>query len=295
MDPSADTPTHFPAPPWDRVAIIGVGLLGGSLGLALKARRLCRQVVGIGRSMQRLDEAIGQGAIDVGFTDLPSGVAGCQWVVVCTPIQQIAAHVLAAAKAAPQAMITDVGSTKESLVRQLASFPHLRFVGSHPMAGSEKSGCQHGSASLFDRRLVFVTPSPATPEPWTVEVKKFWEAVGAQAVAIPPDQHDLCVAEVSHLPHLIASALATATDPHWIPMAASGWSGTTRVAAGDPALWTQILMENRTPVLQATRKFATILQAWVDALESGDGEKIEQLLEAGKQSRDALGNRHPSS
>jgi prephenate dehydrogenase len=245
--------------------------------------------------MERLQEAIAQGAIDVASTNLSNGVAECQWVVVCTPIQQIAAHVVSAAKAAPQAMITDVGSTKESLVRQLASFPNLRFVGSHPMAGSEKSGCQHGSASLFDRRLVFVTPSTATPKTWTEEVRKFWEAVGAQSVAIDPGQHDLCVAQVSHLPHLIASALATSTDPHWIPMAASGWSSTTRVAAGDPALWTQILMENRTPVLQATRKFATILQAWVDALESGDGKKIEQLLEAGKQSRDALGNRHPSS
>jgi len=279
---------------WDTVAIVGVGLIGASIGLALRRRGLAERIVGIGRNAQRLQTALDMGAVTQISTELADGVADAQLIVVCTPVGHIVSHVREAAAASPaRALITDAGSTKEVICRELAEPPELvaRFVGSHPMAGSEKSGAQYGRDDLFVDRVTVVTPREDSPEELVLRVEAFWQSLGSRVVRMAPDAHDAAVAAVSHTPHLVASALAAATPRQHLALAGAGWSDTTRVAAGDADLWQQILLQNRDHVLQALDHFATILAAAREALAAQDANQLEHLLQTGKQTRDALGNR----
>ncbi|MCA9156721.1 MAG: prephenate dehydrogenase/arogenate dehydrogenase family protein, partial [Planctomycetales bacterium] len=164
------------------------------------------------------------------------------------------------------------------------------FCGSHPLAGSEKSGVGFALADLFAGKLAVITPSEQTPEPLAERTEKFWQALGSRTLRMTPQEHDCGVARTSHLPHIVASALAAATPQALLPLAASGWCDTTRVAAGGVELWQQILLENRQPVLEALQEFSASLQPWIAALSAGDTGRIEQLLQAGKQQRDSVGN-----
>ena len=275
---------------WDTVAIVGVGLIGASIGLALRRRGLAERIVGIGRNAQRLQTALDMGAVTQISTELADGVADAQLIVVCTPVGHIVSHVREAAAASPaRALITDAGSTKEVICRELAEPPELvaRFVGSHPMAGSEKSGAQYGRDDLFVDRVTVVTPREDSPEELVLRVEAFWQSLGSRVVRMAPDAHDAAVAAVSHTPHLVASALAAATPRQHLALAGAGWSDTTRVAAGDADLWQQILLQNRDHVLQTLDHFATILTAAREALAAQDANQLEHLLQTGKQTRDA--------
>jgi prephenate dehydrogenase len=282
---------------WNTVAIIGVGLLGGSIGLALRSRRLADQVVGIGRRASRLRWARLRGAVTSTTTQLAQGVAAADLVVVCTPVEQIVEFVmLASAACSPGTLITDVGSTKEQIVtsldRRLADGARNRvaFVGSHPMAGSERSGVEHARADLFEGRVVIVTPSYRTRPEACRTIGRFWKSLGAKVLYMTPSSHDRSVGAVSHLPHLVASALATATSPRDLPLAAGGWQDTTRIAAGDAELWRQILLDNRLHVLKSVDKFAKVLSSLREALERNDKARLAQLLAIGKRRRDSVGS-----
>jgi prephenate dehydrogenase len=282
----------------DTLAIVGVGLIGGSIGLAARERKIARRVVGIGRNRTTLSKARDLGAIDDFTTELADGVAEADLVIVCTPVESIAACVARIASLVrPATIITDAGSTKGSIVKQVES--ELRkaksaceFVGSHPMAGSENSGVGHSRADLLHGRTVIVTPTKNSRHEAVVRVSDFWRAVGANVVEMSPAEHDRAVAAVSHVPHVVASALAAATPAELWPLAASGWLDTTRIAAGDPELWRQILGENRRHTLKALAQFEKVLTALRDALESENDAKLLKLLQAGKESRDAVGSRH---
>ncbi len=285
-------------PRYRRVAIIGVGLIGGSIGGDLLRRGLADEVVGIGRRAESLALAEQLQLVTRWTTDLAAGVSGAEFVVVCTPVERIVADVLAAAQAATADMlITDAGSTKGSLVEALdaaqrqGKFPAgVRFVGSHPMAGSEKSGPAAAQSDLFVDRVAIVTPTAETTEADVSSVCDFWRALGARVVRMSSEEHDRAVATISHLPHVAAAALAAVTSEAERGLAAGGWRDTTRIAAADPLLWRQILLDNRSSVLTALGRYEKVLASFRAALEHADPATLDHLLQEAKLSRDALGS-----
>ncbi|MBP85340.1 MAG: prephenate dehydrogenase [Planctomycetaceae bacterium] len=280
---------------WESVTIIGVGLIGASIGLALRERRLAKNVVGVGRRASSLRKAKACGAVTATTTNLERGVSDAELIVVCTPVELIVQRAVeAAALAGPGTLITDAGSTKAEIVRtldrSLQGNQDVDFVGSHPMAGSEKTGPTHARADLFEGRVSVVTPTTRTSNSARDAIEEFWRSLGANVVRLSPRQHDRTVAMISHLPHVISSAVAASTPDADLPLASTGWLDTTRIAAGDPELWRQILSDNRADVLKSLGKFEKVLASFRRALERDDQRKLIQLLEAGKQRREALGN-----
>ncbi len=278
---------------WDTVAIVGVGLIGGSIGLGLRDRGLARYVIGIGRRSSSLRTAKRVGAVTTTTLDLAKGVAKADLVIVCTPVGRIVADVRAAAAACqPGCLITDAGSTKAEIVAaldgQLNGKAH--FVGSHPLAGSEKSGPSAAAGDLLVGRTVVITPTKTTREVDCAALHDLWRGLGANVVCMPAAAHDRILAATSHLPHLAASALAAATPEDDLQLAASGWLDTTRIAAGDPELWRQIFMSNRSQVLAALGRYEKVLASLRRALERGDEKKLTEILIQAKRRRDALGS-----
>ena len=283
-------------PKFDSIAIVGVGLIGGSIGQALRKRELAREVVGVGRSARSLEQSRKLGAIDRGTTSLAEGVSQAELVVVCTPVELIVQHVQEAAAASPKkAVLTDAGSTKAQLVAELDATVNAadggpRFVGSHPIAGDHRSGCEFARPDLFENRVTVVTPTSDSTASAVERVNEFWQGLGSRVVEMLPEAHDRALAITSHLPHLVASSLAGLTPGEYLPLTGGGWQDTTRVAAGDPELWRQILVTNRTAVLEAIERFDISLAALRTALWKGDDERLLELLQEAKQVRDALGS-----
>ncbi len=284
---------------YDTVAIVGVGLIGGSIGLALRERKLAQKIIGIGRRQQSLDVAREVGAIDHGVTNLANGVSQAQLVIVTTPVDTIAERVVQASAACPAgALITDAGSTKAAIVAAVdaglasrRSGP--RFVGSHPLAGDHRTGPEHARGDLFDGRVVVVTPTEHTRPAAITEVSGFWQALGANVRTMKPAEHDAALAITSHLPHIAAVALAAATPTELLPLTAGGWRDTTRVAAADPELWQAIFTANREHVLEAIDLLDQSLASLRESLEQGDNETLRSILETAakrKRERDALGD-----
>lgn len=276
---------------WDTVAIVGVGLIGGSIGLGLRERGLARHVVGIGRRTSTLRAARQAGAVTSTTLDLAKGVSSAELVVVCTPVGRIVTDVRAAAEACPQdCLITDAGSTKGEIVAALdgKSVGRAHFIGSHPLAGSEKSGPTAAMGDLFVGRTVIVTPTRATRKQDYSALFAFWTDLGANVVSMSAAAHDRILAATSHLPHLAASALAAATPAADLEFAAGGWLDTTRIASGDPDLWQQIFFANRKQVLAALSRYEKSLASLRRALERGDEKKLKDILLQAKRRRDAL-------
>ena len=274
--------------PIDTVAIVGVGLIGGSIGLALRRRGLARHVVGIGHREDSLRVALDRGAVTRTTLELAEGVAEAEWVVVCTPVARIARDVRAAADhCRPGAIITDAGSTKAKIVEQVGNaLPRgVRFIGSHPLAGGERSGPAAADADLFADRLVVLTPSALTAADDVVRVSQFWQALGARLMTMTADDHDRLLASSSHLPHLVAAVLAAATPEEAISLTATGWADSTRIAAGDPELWRQIFASNRASVLKSLRNFEDVLADIRAALQAGDDQRVLEILRAGQDRR----------
>jgi len=276
-----------------RLAIVGVGLLGGSIALAARAHGLAREIVGIGRDRTRLEAPLRAGAVDRVTTDLTAGVRDADVLV-------LAANVLANERllvdawpaVAPSAVVTDVGSTKRGIVAVAERLPGAhRFVGSHPMAGSEKSGYAVARPDLFRGAIVIVTPGDAS-EPGAVKtVTSLWEALGARVSALEPDTHDRVVAAISHLPHVVAWALVEAVgrfEPAALPFAARGFKDTTRIAAADTAMWTEILLSNRDTIVSSLGAFRGALGELERLIATGDRAGIESLLARLKTERETL-------
>ena len=278
---------------WSTVAIYGVGLIGGSIGMALRSRGLADRVIGIGRNADRLRQAVDLGAIDDFATDVAdeSWTDGPDIVILCAPVQLLPVHCGQISDRFPDALITDAGSTKQSLVAQIESQqPQANFIGSHPMAGSDRSGVAHADADLFDGRMVIITPTAATKSGLEAAVTEFWHGLGARTCSMDPVEHDRALAITSHLPHVLASALAAETPEDLLHLIAGGWRDTTRIAGADIEMWTQILQENNANVLDALGNLQTRLAEFESALKTNHRETITRLLAAGKQRRDALGS-----
>jgi prephenate dehydrogenase len=279
------------------VAVVGVGLIGGSIGLALRERKLASRVIGIGRNAGTLARAKKRGCIHEAASSIAGGVAAADLVVVCTPVEQIPALISQAAEHAPQgAIFTDAGSTKGTVVAKTEALLHpqfdglLPFIGSHPIAGSEKTGPDAARGDLFAGRTVVVTPTASTDDRATEVVEGFWRSLRARVARLSPQRHDEVLARTSHLPHLVASALAAATPADMLPLTAGGWSDTTRIAAGDAEMWQQILLANSVQTLKALGDFERVLTAIRQAVEAGDRDRLASILAEGKSRRDALGS-----
>lgn len=274
----------------ETLCIVGTGLIGGSVALAARQRGLVARVVGVDREAVR-DRARQLGILDEGFADLADAVRGAEVVVFCTPVDRVAELVRTAAlHCAPGTLLTDVGSTKLAIVRDTAGhLPNgVTFVGGHPLAGSEKRGPEHADANLFHNRLVLVTPTPDTPPEAIERVRALWQALGARVRILPAEEHDRALAVTSHLPQLVASALAGVLPPELYELTATGFRDTTRLAGSDPTMWVGIFRHNRQAVLDGLARFEEQLNRFRTAIESGDAAAIEALMLQGRKVRTAL-------
>jgi prephenate dehydrogenase len=275
------------------ITIVGVGLIGGSIGLAVKQRRVAERVIGVGWRQPTLARARLLGAIDEGSVEIGPAVADADLVIFCTPVQVIATQILEAAPSyKEQALLTDAGSTKATITAAVdGRLPAaVHFVGSHPLAGSEKRGPEHADANLFQHRLTVVTPTPRSDPNAVGRVCRFWEALGARVKIMTPQQHDQALALTSHLPHLVAAALVGILPAELQELTATGFRDTTRIAAGDPGLWTGIFLHNRQALLEALTRISDQLDRFQTALTTGEEGALTQLLDQAKKVRDALGS-----
>jgi len=275
-----------------RIAIIGVGLIGGSLGLAVKKRNLARVVVGIGRRSSSIRKALNRGAIDIGTKDLAKGVAGADLVVMATPvclIPKIAQTI--AGRLKEGALLTDAGSTKGEIVRAVERFisPKAFFVGSHPLAGSEKRGVSFADKDLFKGSIVIMTKTKKTKSSAVKTLGKFWRSLGVARVVIrSPQEHDKIVAQISHLPHIAATALINSADKQSLEFAAAGFKDTTRIAASDPEVWRDICITNKKEILRSLEKYERSLSRLKVLINKGRAEELHKEFARSKNIREKL-------
>lgn len=271
-------------PMFERVALIGIGLIGSSISHAIRRRGLAKEIVGSARTKSTLDTAVKLNLIDKGFDSAAEAVAGADLVILSVPVGAcgpIAAEIAPHLK--PGAILTDVGSVKAQVVSDMA--PHVptgvHFVPGHPIAGTEQSGPEAGFAELFDGRWTILTPEDHTDAAAVEKLKAFWEALGAKVEVMNPQHHDMVLAITSHLPHLIAfnivntaEHLERVTDKEVIKFSAGGFRDFTRIAASDPTMWRDIFLGNKEGVLEMLRRFSRDLEELKAAIEGGDGEKL---------------------
>ncbi len=269
--------------PFKRIGIYGVGLLGGSLGLALKASSLDVEITGIGRSEERLQMALDKGVID-SFTCDPGSVSPLlDALVLCTPVRLAPTALISTLPSlTDDAVITDVGSTKNMLVRACEAAAGERFfVGSHPMAGSHKTGVCAARADLFDNKICVVTETEHSNAPSVDAIAQLWELIGMRVIRMSPDEHDRLAAHSSHLPHIIAAAMchAASTQGKDIEMLlGDGFRDSTRIALGDPDMWVDICIENREPILSAIESLQSVLSDFYEAIDAADENAIRDFL-----------------
>jgi cyclohexadieny/prephenate dehydrogenase len=275
-----------------RLTILAPGLLGGSVARAARARGVADRIVVWARRPEVRLKLSEQPWCDEICTTPEAAVQGGNLVVVAAPVDKIVPLIEQIAPAlSPDAIVTDVGSVKGEIVRlaTVALANRAHFVGAHPMAGSEKTGWEHSTPTLFEHRTCFVTPGAAT-NPRAVEtVAGFWRDLGAEVVSVDPDKHDEIVAHISHLPQVVASCLCAflaQKNPTWRNHAGGGLRDTTRIAGSDSHLWRSILEQNRDEVLRALRHFEDELHAFQIALANRDYVEVAAHLERGKAYRD---------
>lgn len=275
----------------EQITLLAPGLLGASVARAVRAHGLARRIVIWARRPEVRLQLAEQPWCDAVASTPEEAVQGAGLVVIAAPVdriveltERIATHLT------PGAIVTDVGSVKGEISRlgHAALGTRSHFVGSHPMAGSEKTGWEHGSAELFQQRTCFVTPLAQTDARATEMVVKFWHDLGAEVVTVEPDRHDEIVAHISHLPQVLASSLCAflqRKDPAWRNHAGGGLRDTTRIAGSDPLLWRTILEQNRDEVLRALREFQDELQAFHAALSNRDYLEVTARMERGRAYR----------
>jgi prephenate dehydrogenase len=275
---------------WPRqVAILGVGLLGGSVALALRRALPQTRLVGFARSPEKRQYLSEQGIIDLPVATLPEACQQSDVVVVAAPVDRIAEMVVSAAESSPpDCLITDVGSTKYRIVSAVAEHPDAakKFVPAHPIAGSEKSGPAHATDSLFDEKLVVLTPTETTEPKLLEKAHRFWRLTGGQTCEMTPSEHDTHLAAISHMPHLVSALVAKMAASEALPLAGTGWRDITRVAIGDPTLWTAICSENRTAIGGELERLADELGRLRQLLQDADDDALHRWLSKAKEIRE---------
>jgi cyclohexadieny/prephenate dehydrogenase len=269
---------------FERVALIGIGLIGSSISHAMRRKGLAKEIVGSARTKQTLDTALKLGLIDKGYDSAAEVVKGAELVILSVPVgacgpltAEIAPHLR------PGAILTDVGSVKAAVVRDMA--PHVpkgvHFVPGHPIAGTEHSGPEAGFAELFPGRWTILTPEPGTDAAAVDKLQAFWVALGSKVEIMSAPHHDMVLAITSHLPHLIAynivntaEHLERVTDKEVIKFSAGGFRDFTRIAASDPTMWRDVFLNNKEAVMEMLRRFSDDLAELKRAIEDADGDTL---------------------
>ncbi|MBP8257519.1 MAG: prephenate dehydrogenase/arogenate dehydrogenase family protein [Opitutaceae bacterium] len=278
----------------DTLTILAPGLLGGSVAMAARELSAARRIVIWARRPEVRLQVEKQPWCDAVESTPELAVRNADLVVLAAPVEKITELAQRIAPHLKQGcIVTDVGSTKGALSRACTAAlgHHARFVGSHPMAGSEKTGWENASAELFRGRVCFVTPLPATDGSAVEIVARFWSDLGARVTTLPPDEHDEIVAHISHLPQVLATSLCTflgQRPPQWRNFSGGGLRDTTRIAASDASMWVEILRNNREEVLRALRGLQSEFEGFHAALANSDWLEIQARLERGKAYRDAF-------
>ncbi len=276
---------------FNRVAIIGLGLMGASLGLALKRGKIANKVVGFARRPVTRKMALKRRVVDVACDRIEDAVRHADLAVICAPVGIIPGLAKRCLSAAPDAtVITDVGSSKSGIVSAIErTGGNVNFVGSHPIAGSEQHGLDAARAGLYRGAVVALTPTPRTSKKALRAVSRFWRALGAEIIVISPREHDRIVARTSHLPHVIAAMLAACVGREnpgrYGKLCGSGFRDTTRVAEGEPDLWLDILGNNAGFLRKELEAFEKELKRLLAGLKKGDRNIIKNCLNRGRESR----------
>jgi prephenate dehydrogenase len=281
---------------FQRVAVIGVGLIGGSFALALKQAKACAHVVGVGRNPANLEVALERGAIDSTESDAASAAEGADLVLVATPVAQFP-EVFGKLQGAlgPEALVTDGGSTKRDVIdaaRHALKGKIGQFVPAHPIAGAERSGAAAASAELFRGRRVVLTPLAENTEGAVEKVDRAWSACGARTTVMAPEEHDEVLAAVSHLPHLLAFALVhevagRGNARQLFSFAAGGFRDFTRIASSHPEMWRDICVANADRLAAEVAAFGRKLQELRKLVEARDGAALEKLFAQARDARNA--------
>ena len=280
---------------WPKVTLVGVGLLGGSLGLAIKQRKLAAKVDGFVRRSASIAECESLGVVDHATRDLARAVENADLVILCTPLGQMRELTEKCCRPLkPGAVVTDVGSVKGCVVEELEPViagAGAHFVGSHPMAGGEKTGVAAARADLFEGAICLITPTPSSNASAVKRLAGFWESVGSRVLKLSPAAHDDLVSRSSHLPHVVAAELANyvlspAHPPEQALVCATGFRDTTRIASGSPEMWSDIARANRKNLSRVLGVFIEDLEEFRHALDNGDAKAIDEFFEQAKQRRD---------
>jgi prephenate dehydrogenase len=280
-----------------QMTIAGVGLIGGSLALVARRERLVGRIVGLGRTQKNLDVAVARGMLDAATRDSAEAARGADLIVLAVPILTMRPALAAMIPhCAPDAVVTDVGSVKAWVVRELE--PLLRgemsLVGAHPIAGKETTGAGAADAALFENRRVILTPSARSTPGALAKIETLWRATGARVEMMAPELHDAILARASHLPQVVASALAAAlADERVGGMAAAQWGAsglrdTTRLAGSSWEMWRDIFLANRDAIAQAMRLYGATFAEFQRLIEAGDMKGLEKLFERGRAMREGL-------
>jgi len=283
------------------MALIGVGLMGGSLGMAVKRARLVGEIVGYAPQAAELKRAVQRGAIDRSAKTAAEAVQGADLIVLATPVGTFEPLVKSCAGSfKPGALLTDVGSVKGALIGRIEALlpPHVIYLSSHPLAGGERSGIDASSATLFDGGRCLITPgrqSNQTGRPEALKrLTRLWEGVGATVTTLDPFEHDRYLALVSHLPHLVAYALvncameAAKEAPGLLGFSAGGFRDFTRIAASSPEMWRDICLENRAEIVKALARYQATLEQYRRLIDAADGASLEQSFRNARRVKEEL-------
>jgi len=282
---------------FDQITILGPGLLGASIGIAAQERGLAKIIHSWSRRPETRAACLDQPWCGAVFDQPAEACKGSQLVVICTPVETIIPLLKQIAPSlSDYALVTDVGSTKSQICRaaQGIDLQPGTFIGSHPMAGSEQTGMAHARNDLFENAACILTPLDATPITAVEEIGRFWKNLGMTVTHTSPELHDEIVAHISHLPHILASALSSylsTQDEDWHLLAGGGLRDTTRIASGDPSLWRQILLSNKEEVIRAVSGLEEELHTLKSALLNDDANALQQHLKRGKTYRDQFINK----
>jgi prephenate dehydrogenase len=277
------------------VCIIGTGLIGGSLALALKRADFCVEIVGTGRSESTLQKALELGVIDRYQLSLEAAVQGADIIVVAVPLGAMHAVFKGiAGSLAPDAIVTDAGSAKQSVIidaEESLGEHFANFVPGHPIAGTERSGVAAAFAELYQKRRVILTPTDKTSVPAVETVTAMWRAAGAEVECMSAEHHDLVLAGTSHLPHLLAFGLVDCLNKledvdEVFRFAAGGFRDFTRIASSDPVMWRDICLSNKDAVMDMMRRYRDEMESMYRTLEADDGEALKEIFERAKKVRD---------
>ena len=277
---------------FERIAIVGVGLIGGSIGLAVRKNKLASKVIGIGRRKISIDKAKKKGAIDAGTLNLRQGIKGAGLIIIATPVDKVEVKLREVAKYAERgAIVIDVNSTKQKIIISAARClpKDVFFVGTHPIAGSEQTGVLSSDAGLFDGTICIITPTLSTDKKVLKKIKSFWRNIGAEVKVMSPELHDDIVADISHLPHILAYTLCDTVSSKELKMAGTGFKDTTRIAKSSPRMWEEIFIQNQKSLLKSVTAFQKSLNVFKNDIIKERRTSLSKKLIRAKRKREMLG------